>query len=466
MSAEALRIAREALAEEQAWVVGGALRDRLLGRETTDLDVVVYGDVRAAARRLAKASRGVAFELSDAFGAWRVMARDRTWQTDLTPLRDGSLEADLALRDFTVNAMAEPLPGGELVDPFGGARDTEQRVLRAVGPRSFADDPLRVVRLSRFAVTHGLTADPATERDAAAHAEGLARVAGERVYAELRALVMGDAPELGIEGLRRTGALAVILPELLALGGLEQTVYHHKDAYGHTLEVLERAAELERDPAGVLADEGLGARVAALLAEPLGDDLPRAGGLRLAALLHDAAKPQTQVPSPKGGYGFPGHDSMGAELSREILGRLRASERVRAYVAALTQHHLRPGFLVHRRPLDARDVFGFLRACDPYAADVVLISIVDRLATRGRKAEEAIAKHLDVALDLLDRALDWHEHGAPAPLVRGDELADELGLAPGPEIGRLLGLVAEAQYAGDVQSRADALALAREALAR
>ena len=466
MSAEALRAAREALAGETAWVVGGALRDRLLGRATTDLDIVFYGDVRAAARRIAKAADAAAFELSDTFGAWRVMARDRSWQADLTPLREGSLEADLALRDFTVNAMAEPLAGGDVVDPYGGARDAEQRVLRAVGPRAFADDPLRVVRLSRFAVTHGLTADAATERDAAAHAEGLTRVAGERIYAELCALVMGDAPQEGIEGLRRTGALGVILPELVALGGLEQTVYHHKDAYGHTLEVLERAVELERDPAGVLGDERLGARVAALLAEPLGDELPRAGGLRLAALLHDAAKPQTQVPSPKGGFGFPGHDSAGAALSREILGRLRASERVRAYVAGLTQHHLRPGFLVHRRPLDARDVFGFLRACDPFGADVVLISIVDRLATRGRKADEAISKHLGVAIDLLERALDWRDEGAPAPLLRGDELARELGLAPGPEIGRLLAAVAEAQYAGDVQSREDAVAVARAALAR
>ena len=466
MSAEALRVAREALAAEQAWVVGGALRDRLLGRETTDLDLVVYGDVRAAARRIAKAAGAAAFELSDAFGAWRVMARDRSWQADLTPLRDGSLEADLALRDFTVNAMAEPLAGGEVVDPFGGAADAERRLLRHVGPRSFADDPLRVVRLSRLAVTHGLTADAGTEREAAVHAEGLARVAGERIYAELRLLVMSAAPQAGIEGLRRSGALAVVLPELQALGGLEQTVYHHKDAYGHTLEVLERTVELERDPGGVLGDDALGARVARLLAEPLGDELPRAGGLRLAALLHDAAKPQTQVPSPKGGFGFPGHDSVGAELAREILGRLRAGERVRAYVAGLTQHHLRPGFLVHRRPLDARDVFGFLRACDPLGADVVLISIADRLATRGRKADEAIALHVDIARELLRRALDWHEQGAPRPLLRGDELANELELAPGPEIGRLLAVVAEAQYAGDVQTREDAVALARSSLAR
>lgn len=467
MSGDALEVAREALAGEQAWVVGGALRDRALSRPpgaTQDVDLIVDGDVRAAARRLAKAARGPAFELSDAFGAWRVMAADRSWQADLTPLREGSLEADLALRDFTVNAIAEPLAGGDPVDPHGGIADAERRVLRMVSPRAFGDDPLRVVRLARFAVTLGLEPDAETEAAAAPHAAGLERVAGERVYAELRALLTSDQAPEGIELLRRSGALAVVLPEIDALAGLEQTIYHHKDAYGHTLEVLERAAELERDPAALFG-EPLGARVAALLAEPLGDDLTRGGGLRFAALLHDAAKPPTQVPSPKGGYGFPGHDSIGAGMARDVLARLRASERVRAYVAGLTRHHLRPGFLVHDAPLHRRDVFGYLQASDPYAADVILLSMADRMATRGRKADEAIAKHLDVARDLLEAALDWRDQGPPEPLIRGDELARELGIAPGPEIGRLLRLVAEAQYVGEAQTREDAVALARSALA-
>jgi tRNA nucleotidyltransferase/poly(A) polymerase len=392
------------------------------------------------------------------------MAPDRSWQVDLTPLRGASLEEDLSLRDFTVNAIAEPLAGGAPVDPSGGIADAEQRVLRMVSPRAFADDPLRVVRLARFAVTHGLEADPASEREARRHAAGLERVAGERIYAELRKLLASDAAPTGIELLRRSGALAVVLPEIEALSGIEQTVYHHKDAYGHTLEVVERAAELERDPAALFGPE-LGARVAALLAEPLGDELTRAGGLRFGALLHDAAKPPTQTPSPKGGFGFPGHDSIGADMARDALGRLRASERVRAYVAALTRHHLRPGFLVHQAPLDRREVFAYLQASAPYEVDVILISVADRLATRGRKSDEAIAKHLDVAHDLLEAALDWRDQGPPEPLVRGDELARELGLRPGPEVGRLLRLIAEAQYVGAAQTRADALALARSALA-
>ena len=464
MSEEALAVARSVLGDAPAWLVGGALRDRLLGRPVDDLDIVLDGDVRAAAKALARAAGGPAFELSDDFGAWRVIGPGRAWQADLSTLRGGTLDADLALRDFTVNAMAEPLSGGEVVDPFDGAADLASGTLRAVGPASFSDDPLRVMRLARLACELSLRADPATAEDARRHAPSLETVSPERVFAELKRIVMAPRALEGLALLDEAGALAVVLPELVALRGVEQTVYHHRDAFGHTLEVLEHTIALEADPAAVLGDAELGARVAGLLAEPLGDELPRAGGLRFAALLHDIGKPATQMPNPKGGFGFPGHDRVGDDMARGVLTRLRASERLRAFVAALTRHHLRPGFLVHARPLSRRSAYGYLRATEPVAADTLLLSVADRLATRGRKADEAIAKHLELARELLGPALEWHVSGAPPALVRGDELARELGITPGPELGRLLAELAEAQYAGEISSREEALRFARSAV--
>src|SRR4051794_20963613 len=134
MATEPLVLARQALTGRRAWLVGGAPRDRLLGRETLDLDIVVEGEVEPAARSLGRAARAAAFPLSDAFGVWRVVARDHAWQVDLLPLGDGSIEADLAARDFTVNAMAEPLEGGETLDPFGGRQDLAAGRLRMVSP--------------------------------------------------------------------------------------------------------------------------------------------------------------------------------------------------------------------------------------------------------------------------------------------------------------------------------------------
>ena len=134
-----------------AWLVGGAVRDHLLGRRTSDFDVVVAGDVASCARGVARAARGHPFELSEAFGAWRVVAHDRSWQLDLMALEGATIEHDLGRRDLTVNAIAEALGGGGHVDPFGGIADLQDRILRAVSGSAFRDDPLRVMRLARLA---------------------------------------------------------------------------------------------------------------------------------------------------------------------------------------------------------------------------------------------------------------------------------------------------------------------------
>lgn len=463
MSDEALAIAREALAGTQAWLVGGAVRDRLLGRATADVDLAVAGDVEAAARTLARAARAAAFPLSEAFGAWRVVARGGAWQADLSPLLGETVEQDLAQRDFTLNAIAEPLAGGEPVDPTGGRADLAARRLRMVAPQAFDADALRVLRLPRFACELDLRPEPATIAAAAERAAGLAGVAPERVFGELKRIVASPDPLTGIELMERVGAVDVVLPELAALAGVEQSAYHHLDVYGHTLAVLAEAVALERDPVAVFGEEH-GAAVAALLAEPLADDLTRGDALRWGALFHDVAKPRTRAVNPEGRVSFWHHDSEGAELSRAILARLHASERLRAHVAALTRHHLRLGFLVRERPLPPRVEYRYLKACEPVEVDVTLLSVADRLATRGRRSEQAIAKHLQLARELLGPALAWREHGPPRPLVRGDELADALGIARGPRLGTLLAELEEAAYAGEVASREGAIAYARTLL--
>lgn len=452
-----LEVARAALAGEEVHLVGGAVRDRLLGRPLTDLDLVVPGDAAPAAKTLARSAGGPTFALSDTWGSWRVLASDRKWQADLTPQRGGSLEADLALRDFTLNALAEPLAGGRAIDPHGGADDLAAGRLRMVSEQAFADDPLRTVRLARLSCELGLTVERQTLAAARRHAGGLDRVAGERVFAELKRIVTADEALAGLDLLERAGATAVVLPELCAMHGVEQTRYHHRDVHGHVMEVLEHVISLERDPGALLGEEHVDG-VRALLAQPLGDELTRGGGLRFAALLHDVAKPATRTPLPGGGHGFPGHDELGAGMSRDVLARLRTGERLRAHVAALARHHLRTGFLVHDRPLEPRAVHAYLVACDPVAADVTLLSVVDRLATRGRKAQEAIGRHLELARELLPDALRWQEHGPPPPLVRGDELAHALDRPPGPWLGDALAELAEARYAGEITTREEAFA--------
>jgi poly(A) polymerase len=460
---DGLKAARTALANRRAWLVGGAVRDRELGRPTRDLDVVVEGDPAEAAHAVAGAAgRATCFSLSEDFGAWRVVARDSSWQLDVEPLRGGSLEADLGLRDFTVNAIAEPIAGGAPIDPLGGLTDLAEGRLRMAGPDAFLDDPLRVLRLVRVAAELGLEPEAETLSGARAQAHRLSEVSAERVFLELRRIIASERAPEGLQAMSELGATAVVLPELEALRGVEQNRFHHRDVYGHTLEVLEQTMALTAStPTGVAARKSLlgdhGAELELLLAEPLADQLTRAEALRWGALLHDAAKPLTREILADGRVTFIGHDVRGAALASAVLERLHTSVRLRTHVAALVRHHLRLGFLVHEpQPLSRRTVFGYLRACSPVEVDVTLLSVADRLATRGDRAEESIDAHMGVARGLLADALRWRADGPAQPLLRGDELGAELGVPPGPLIGQLLAELAEAQYAGDVTTREQA----------
>lgn len=455
-------LARRALAGEgEVWIAGGAVRDAALGREVTDLDLAVGGDPERTARAVAEAGGGHAFELSAEFATWRAVARDRSWQVDATALRGATIAADLAARDFTLGAVAVPLPGGEPIDPFGGIADLERRQLRVVGAASFRDDPLRLLRAARLAADLGLEVDPETASLARSHASLAGQPAGERQLAELRRLLGGPDPLRGLALLDELGLTAVVLPEVEALRGVEQGPNHHLDVYGHTLAVLERTLEVEGDLDRFAGERGEDAR--ALLAEPLADEMSRGTALRFGALFHDIAKPATR--GERDGYvTFVGHDKVGAEVIGRICGRLRASARLTRHLQALALHHLRLGFMVHEAPLPPRRVHEYLRATQPVSTDVTLLTVADRLSARGGgpfATEDAIRAHLDLAREMLAAALDWHREGPPEPLVRGDELAAELGIAPGPELGDLLAELEAAQYAGEVSTREQAIERAR-----
>ncbi|HEY2437047.1 MAG TPA: HD domain-containing protein [Solirubrobacteraceae bacterium] len=450
----------DALAElgGKAWLVGGAVRDRLLGRRTSDYDVVLPGDPAEVAKALARRAGGHAFELSGEFGVWRVVSRDGTWQLDLLPLAGRTIEEDLAKRDLTINAIAEPVGGGEPVDPFGGISDLRGQALRMVSPEAFARDALRTLRLVRLACELGFTIDPRTAAAAARAAAGLREVAPERIFTELKRLLASDVPVTGIELIEELGIAQLVLPELPALRGVEQSRFHHLDVHAHTLEVLAAAVELGRDPAASLGEHA--DEVDAFMRRPLANELTRWDALRFGALLHDVAKPQTRGVTPEGRVTFIGHDRAGEETARAVLSRLRASDRLTEHVAALARHHLHLGFLVHEMPLSRREIYRYLRECGPVPVDVTVLSVADRLATRGDNSERAIARHLELAGQMLGEALRWVAD-PPRPPVRGDEVARELGVTPGPELGRILAELEQASFAGEIDTRDEAIEMAR-----
>jgi tRNA nucleotidyltransferase/poly(A) polymerase len=460
-----VRAVRELLGAERAWIVGGTVRDALLGRPLRDLDLALAGDPADAARRTGKALGGPAFRLSEEFGAWRVVLREDGFTCDLSPLQGATIEADLARRDFGANAIAVPLAGAAPVDPEGGMADVEARRLRVLGgdtveTSAYALDALRPLRLARLATELEFAPDARTERLTLEAAHAVTNASPERIFAELRRLVIAERVLDGLALADRLGLIAAVLPELAALHGVEQSHFHHLDVHGHTLEVLREQLRIERSPAGVFGP-ALGPRVEALMAEPLADELTRAQALRFAALTHDIAKPATRNVLPNGRVTFIGHDALGEEVISGICRRLRTSERLREFLGQVARHHLVLGFLVHERPLDRGAVYRYLRTCSPVEVEVTILSCADRLATRGRNAERAIEAHLELARELMAAALDWRASGPPKPAVRGNRLARELDIEPGPELGALLAELAEARYTGEATTPEEAVALAR-----
>jgi putative nucleotidyltransferase with HDIG domain len=278
---------------------------------------------------------------------------------------------------------------------------------------------------------------------------------------ELKLIVRSERPVEGLALMDALGATQAVLPELAGLRGIEQSKYHHLDVHEHTRAVLAGTIAVERDPEPVFGEHAPGVR--AVLAEPLANELNRGEALRFGALFHDVAKPSTRDVTAEGRITFFGHDAAGADIAAAVLRLLRASERLCEYVAALTRHHLRLGFLVHQMPLSRRAVYDYLKACDPVQVEVTVLSVADRLATRGSGSERAIARHLELARQLVGEALAWRRN-PPRPPIRGDHLARALGLAPGPELGRLLGELEAEAFVGEIAGRDEAIERARELL--
>jgi len=452
--------------EHPVWLVGGTVRDRACGRFSPDIDAVTAGDPAELARRVARLLDLPWFPLSHEFGAYRVVGRPAAaGHLDVAALRGDGIEADLALRDFTVNAMALPLlGGGEVVDPFGGRAHLAEERLVPVSAAIFADDPLRLLRAVRFAHVLGLQIDPDLRSLARAEAGRLPSAAAERTLNEVVLTLEGGRSAAAVRLWDDLGLLGVLFPEVVALKGVGQSPFHQYDVFGHTLEAMDRLDELVAAPGRWfgLSWELLATR----LAEPVDGVMSRPVALRLGALLHDVAKPETRAVGEEGRIIFWGHTEVGGPVAGSICGRLRCSAAATGLVRAAVERHLDIGFLQHARPVPPREAVRFLWRSAPWEPEVILVSVADRLATRGPRTEERhVDGHVAVARLLMDAWRGRVTEGVASPPVDGYGLMAELDLGPGPLLGEVLREVRLAWEAGELADRDEALAHAAGYLA-
>jgi tRNA nucleotidyltransferase/poly(A) polymerase len=454
----------------EAWLVGGYVRDRLLQRETSDVDFVVSRGAIPLAREVADAFAGHFFVLDEGRDVARAVVR-RTGGQDLTVdvarLRARELAVDLSQRDFTINAMAVPADEGFAAD-------------------AFLDDPLRLLRAVRQAAELGFRIDDATDHLMRRDASRLPAVAAERIRDELAHILALPGSWHSLRVLQDTGLLAEVLPEAAALAGIIQAHPHHQDVFDHTLCVL---AHLEAiggliwpSAAPVPPAPGLGestpfigpeaweelasvvrpfsTRLRAHLGAAVSAGRTRRDCLAWAALAHDWGKPAMRSINEDGKVRFLEHDDWGATVAQYRLRALRMSSGEVAHISRLVGLHMRPGYLSHDYPPSRRAIYRFFRDAAGSGPDCVLLSLADYAAIRaGHDLLEAWASRLKTAELLLHAYFrDRTERLDPVPLLDGRQLMSIFGLAEGPGVGRLLEALREAQAVGEVTSYDEALA--------
>jgi poly(A) polymerase len=444
-------------------LTGGTLRDLLLGLAPPDLDITVNGDALGLGENLARQLEGRYIPLDPDHATCRVV-----WcgfQLDITGLRSTSIEKDLQLRDFTVNALAWELGGfldrqGEIIDPTGGRADLEARRLRLAGSQVLSADPLRVLRAFRFQSTHDLRPTGQTIKQLAEAAPNLALMPKERISHEWLLLMVGEEAAAAVRGMEDTGVLRALAPALEKGRGVGQNPYHHLDVLEHSLACVDSLQLLIKRPQewlGPLAGE----------VDIYVSDQRRRALLMTAALFHDLGKPATRQERELGWATFYRHDTKGADMARLSCLDLGLSKADAEYVARMVAGHMRPFHLLgaqRRGQLTDRAVRRLLEATAGDLIGLFLVALADTLAGKGPlrplDAEERLVDLLGEVCQMRDERLA--QALAAPPLLKGRRLMSELGLEPGPEIGRLLKAVREAQLDGKVDSPEAALRLARQ----
>ena len=448
--------------DHPVWLVGGSVRDLLLGRALRDVDLALPTGSVSAARQLAERLGGAYVPLGEPHGMARVvLPGSPPLYIDLADLRRPDLDADLAARDVTIDALAVDLAvllrgPAPIRDPTGGLGDLAARRLRACGPSAFADDPVRVLRLLRLAHQLEFAVEPETEALARAAAPALASVAAERVRDELTHVLRLRQAAPAVRQADAWGALEVILPEIAAMRGAAQSPPHRFTVWEHSLRALEAADALAED-LGLVAPHD--ARVAASLGESLGGGLTRREVWKLAVLLHDVAKPETRSVDPDGRARFTGHDRLGAERAHAIAARLRLPGGAGEVLVQLVRHHLRPMHLGKLGEISPRARYRFYRDVGEEVPALVCLTIADAAGTDGRAPDLVYRDRTQVLLQSLLAGEDAAaREAADAPLVRGEDVMRALGLLPGPLVGRALRRAREAQALGLVRTSDEALA--------
>jgi len=465
------KLAQERKAE--VYLVGGAVRDFLLGRPLgKDFDFVVPGDAAGLAKEVARQMQGTAFLLDDAFGTWRVVIKkaEGKSEADFCVRQGGDILADLRQRDFTINSLAIRLPDifqtekPLVIDPLGGLSDLRKGILRANSEDSLRQDPLRMLRAYRFAYALGLKIDEETVKAIGRNQKLIHRSAGERVRGEFFAALHENRAAHFLRDLYQTGLLPELFPEIGEWEQLSQGPHSDFPLLEHAFRTVEAGEFLLAHLRDFSSPDAQA--LEQHFDQVLEEGISRKALFKFECFFHDSGKPPTRTQGPEAtGFRFLDHDQEGQRVNERLARRLKLSRRSLRILSELTRQHMRLASLAKGGAVTPRAKYRFFRDTGKEGLDLVLLSLANAVGSRKlpvsfdpfRAPSEDLRKIMEAGRELLRYYYEDFSPKPPGPLLNGKEIMKALRLSQSPLVGRLLGMLKEAEVSGRVRSREEAL---------
>lgn len=438
-------------ADEEIYLVGGALRDFYLGKENFDKDIILKNNPAIFAKKLAESLEATFIELDGENEIYRIMLEDKINYIDVAKMIGNSIEQDLKRRDLTINSIALNLKTFKIIDVTGGIDDLKNKKIRHISEKNFTDDPLRLLRVYRFAAVLGFEIDEETTQLVKKHATKIHHSAAERINYELLKLFSGEYSDKALLDMDKTGLLTEILPVSEDLKMVPPNLHHHLDLFCHSVEIVKQIQQIY---------ENNTPEVKSHLEKMDFGGITRLAHLKLAGFLHDIGKPSTWTIEPDTGkHRFIKHDDVGSKMGVNVLKKLKFSKKQIDYITKMIKYHIYPSHVVQAPDITDKIYMRLIRKMENEVMDVIILAMADRYSARGEEiSEEIVQNNINSLQKLLDFYLSAKDNLKPLPkLLSGEEIMEILNLKPSKELGNIIAELKEAQISGDINTKEEAL---------
>lgn len=435
----------------EIYLVGGSVRDYLMGIESHDRDIIVMDeDAKNFSLKLQKLFDATFVPLDEENKIYRLVMSDKINYIDITNPVGGTIEKDLMRRDLTINAIAVNINSGEVVDISGGVTDIKNKCIHCVNEQNFVDDPLRLLRVYRFQSLYNFSIAPETLSAICKYVELIKKPAFERINYEVLRLFSGRYAHVALENMNKTWLLEEIFPFVKELKQVPPNSHHHLDLLHHSIETVKQIQEIYDNAQDEVKEH---------LDRVDFGGFSRLAHLKFAGFIHDIGKFSTWTIEEGGRHRFIGHDDVGSKLAGTMLKKMHFSNKQVDYLTKMIKFHIYPSQLMSSPQITEKIMMRFVRKMDANSIDNIILAMADRLSARGPEITDEVVEHnINLLTTLMKFYLDVRETLKPLPIfLTGNDVMEILNIKPSPKLGKIMNSLHEAQLNGDVQTREQAV---------